>query len=300
MKKILFALVVVMLMTSCNGQNNGKQQSENADSTKKVFIPNKMPQAPVEKQAPISEFNVVNPDGTKTPIKVEDGKPIDLSQLMGGRKKSFAQQMTDNIDSIRYKAEHGDAGYQYLYGGCYEQGWGVERSFEKALEWYMKSSDQKYAASFNSLGNLYRTGSGVVADAQKAFEWYEKGAGFKDPQAMLNLGNCYFFGAGTTKSIDEAVNWWEKAADAQNAIAESQMGDCYFRGIGVEKNLDKAIEYWTKAAEQQVPNAQFRLGVQYYFGSGVKEDKTYAKLLISKARDGGMTEAQKFLDEEFK
>ena len=114
MKKILFALVVVMLMTSCNGQNNGKQQSENADSTKKVFIPNKMLQAPVEKQAPISEFNVVNPDGTRTPIKVEDGKPIDLSQLMGGQKKSFAQQMTDNIDSIRYKAEHGNASYQYL------------------------------------------------------------------------------------------------------------------------------------------------------------------------------------------
>lgn len=67
MKKILFALVVVMLMTSCNGQNNGKQQSENADSTKKVFIPNKMPQAPVEKQAPISEFNVVNPRWYQNP-----------------------------------------------------------------------------------------------------------------------------------------------------------------------------------------------------------------------------------------
>lgn len=300
MRKIFFVMIVSMAMMSCNGQDNKSQRTESVDTTKQVFVPDRMPVAPMEKPAPITEFNVVNPDGTKTPVKIEDGKPVDLSELLGGKKKTFAEHVTDNIDSIHYKAEHGDASFQYLFGNCYEQGWGVEKSFAKAMNWYVKASGQEYAAAYNSMGNLYRTGSGVKADAKKAFESYEKGAELKDAQSMLNLGNCYYFGAGTAKNLKNAVHWWRKAADADNAIAQSQMGDCYFNGLEVNKNIEKAVEYWTKAAEKQVPNAQFRLGVQYYFGSGVKEDKTYAKLLISKARDGGIAEAQKFLDEEFK
>ena len=35
-------------------------------------------------------------------------------------------------------------------------------------------------------------------------------------------------------------------------------------------------------------------------GNGVKQDQTYAELLMRKARDGGMKEAQDFLDRNFK
>ena len=49
-----------------------------------------------------------------------------------------------------------------------------------------------------------------------------------------------------------------------------------------------------------MPAAQYRLGVMYYSGQGVKQDLAYSKMLMSKARDGGMKEAQDFLDKYFR
>ena len=60
------------------------------------------------------------------------------------------------------------------------------------------------------------------------------------------------------------------------------------------------MEYYTQAADHNIANAQFRLGILYYSGYGVDQDQTYAELLMRKASDGGMKEAQDFLDKNFK
>ena len=78
------------------------------------------------------------------------------------------------------------------------------------------------------------------------------------------------------------------------------MGDCYYCGMGVEKNLDKAVAYLTRAADKDVAGAQYRLGILYYTGQGVEQDLVHSELLMKKARDGGMQEAQDFLDKQFK
>ena len=57
---------------------------------------------------------------------------------------------------------------------------------------------------------------------------------------------------------------------------------------------------YTAAADKNISNAQYRLGILYYTGNGVQQDQTYAKLLMQKARDGGMHEAQEFLNKNFK
>ena len=77
------------------------------------------------------------------------------------------------------------------------------------------------------------------------------------------------------------------------------MGDCYFYGLGVQQNMDKAAEYYTKAIDANISSAQYRLAMLYYYGQGVNADRTYAKLLLQKARDGGMREAQDFLEKNY-
>lgn len=68
----------------------------------------------------------------------------------------------------------------------------------------------------------------------------------------------------------------------------------------MEKDLKKAIDYYGPASEKGVSSAQYRLGILYYTGEGVEQDQSYAKLLMTKARDGGMEEAQVFLEKYFK
>ena len=299
MKKSLFLFALAIIMVAC-GQKENKEQ-EQPTNKKEVYVPQGVPVAPMQ-EVQVQTKDGVDPTATNNPngpvLKLEEGKPLDLSQL-NNAGKSMCEQVAAQIDSIRYKAEHGDAKYQYAYGVCYEKGWGVEQDEKEALSWFRKAAAQENGPAYNSLGNYYRMGTVVTADVKQAFEWYQKGAQAKDAQAMLNLGNCYFYGMGVEKDEKSAVKWWKDAAEAGNIYAISQMGDCYYYGIGTEKDLTKAVEYLTQAADHNIANAQYRLGLLYYTGNGVKQDQTYAKLLMQKARDGGMTEAKDFLEKNF-
>ena len=291
MKKSLFLFAVALMMVAC-GQKENNEQEQPKD--KEVYIPQGVPIAPMQ-EIHVQEKGEAMGNHNAPVLKLEEGKPLDFSQLQGSGK-SVGDLVAAQIDSIRYKAEHGDAKYQYAYGVCYEKGWGVEQDTKGALAWYNKAAAQNNGPAYNSLGNFYREGSGVKADPRRAFEYYQKGAVEKDAQAMLNLGNCHYFGMGTEKDINTAIKWWTDAADAGNAYAMAQMGDCYFHGLGVEKDLAKAIEYYTPAADKNITSALYQLGILYYTGNGVEQDQTYAELLMRKASDGGMKEAQDFLD----
>ena len=299
MKKSLFLFALAIIMVAC-GQKENKEQ-EQPTNKKEVYVPQGVPVAPMQ-EVQVQTKDGVDPTATNNPngpvLKLEEGKPLDLSQL-NNAGKSMGEQVAAQIDSIRYKAEHGDAKYQYAYGVCYEKGWGVEQDEKEALSWFRKAAAQENGPAYNSLGNYYRMGTVVTADVKQAFEWYQKGAQAKDAQAMLNLGNCFFYGMGVEKDEKTAVKWWKDAADAGNIYAISQMGDCYYFGVGTEKDMAKAVEYLTQAADHNIANAQYRLGLLYYTGNGVKQDQTYAKLLMQKARDGGMTEAKDFLEKNF-
>lgn len=298
MKKFLLIFATALMLTAC-GQKDDKKKEQ--PEKKEVFIPQGMPVAPMQ-QIQVPEKGGVDPTALGDPnapvLRLEEGQPLDFSQLMGGRK-SFQDQVIEHIDTIVSQAKEGKAEYEYLYGLCYENGWGVEQNLKQAFSWYSKSAEQDYAAACNSLGNFYRMGTGVTANADKALEWYRKGAKGGDGQAMLNLGNCYFYGMGVEKDEKMAVKWWTDAAEDGNAFAMAQMGDCYYYGIGVTKDLKKAIEYYQPAADKNVSSAQFRLGLMYFNGEGVQQDRTYAKLLMQKARDGGDKDAQVFFEKNF-
>lgn len=292
MKKVFILLAVGLTLFACNTKN---QQDKKEKKT--VDVPSEIPVAPTSQVPPQTNTQSL----ANTPmLKLEEGKPLDLSQLMGKQRKTFGEVVAEQIDSIRYKAEKGNADYEYLYAACLENGWGVDANALQALTWYKKAADQKQKASYNAIGNIYRLGLGIKPNEKEAFRWFQMGAEANDAEAMLNLGNCYYFGMGTKKNVTQAVQWWQQSANNSNAFALAQMGDCYLYGIGVEKDLEKAVNYLTQAADHNVEGAQYRLGILYYTGQGVKQDLAYSKLLMSKARDGGMKEAQEFLDKNFK
>ena len=294
MKKILFLCAVALMMTAC-GQQNDKTQDQN--EKQQYIVPSGMPVAPMPGGSSI-ELSYSQNEPQNPVLQIEEGKPLDLSQMMGQRK-TFEEQVASNIDTIRILAEQGKADYQYLYGASFEYGWGVDQDSKQAYTWYKKAADQQQKASYNAIGNLYRTGNGVKQNANEALRWYQFGAEVGDAQAMLNVGNCYYFGMGVDKDLSKAVNWWQQSADNGNAYAMAQMGDCYYSGLGVQRDLDKAVEYLAQAADKNVSSAQYRLGLMYYNGEGVQQDRTYSKLLMQKASDGGLRDAQDFLNKNF-
>src|SRR5450631_2867699 len=82
----------------------------------------------------------------------------------------------DSIDSLRKKAEAGDASSQFLLGSRYQSGSGIQKDAVAATKWYRMAADQKYALAQYNLGLCYANGWGVPIDLVEAARWYRMAA----------------------------------------------------------------------------------------------------------------------------
>jgi hypothetical protein len=106
---------------------------------------------------------------------------------------------------------------------CYETGYGVTQSYEKAIEWYNKAVEQGNARAINNLGVLYENGKGIEKNHKKAFELYSKAADLEYILAFANLGYCYENGVGTSQSYLKAESYYSKAAEKGDEYAKKAL-----------------------------------------------------------------------------
>ena len=185
-----------------------------------------------------------------------------------------------------------DATAQYFLGVCYEKGFGVDKSSEKAVECYHKSAEQGNARAQNNLGVCYTKGQGVERSYTEAVKWYRKSAEQGHAYAQVNLGWCYANGRGVEQSYTEAVKWYRKSAEQGNVSAQCNLGWCYANGQGVEQSYTEAVKWYRKSAEQGDVDAQNELGVCYAKGQGIDQSYTEAVKWYRKAAEQGDATAQ--------
>ena len=102
-----------------------------------------------------------------------------------------------DIESLRARAEQGNAKAQNDLGVCYHNGDGVEKNFAEAVKWYLKAAEQNYAKAFDNLGSIYQFGGyGVEKNLPKALEYFRKGAEAGVPRSMNQIGYFYEYGLG--------------------------------------------------------------------------------------------------------
>ncbi|MCQ2069689.1 MAG: sel1 repeat family protein [archaeon] len=82
-------------------------------------------------------------------------------------------------------AETGDPEAQNLLGIMYDEGDGVEQSFEKAVEWFTKAAEQGHIDAQFNLAEKYEKGEGVEKSLETAAEWYGAAAEQDDEDAVL-------------------------------------------------------------------------------------------------------------------
>ena len=80
------------------------------------------------------------------------------------------------LESLRQRAEEGDADAQYELGFVYARGLGVPQDYAQAATWYRLAADQGHAPAQLNLGVLYRNGEGVPQDYTEAHKWYNLAA----------------------------------------------------------------------------------------------------------------------------
>ncbi len=104
-------------------------------------------------------------------------------------------------------AEKGDVRAQFNIGYLYANGWGVQRDYAEAIEWYRKAADRGLAIAQHFLGMAYANGDGVRADPVEAAKWLTRAAEQGYPPAQLVLGIAYANGLGVPRNPRQALVW---------------------------------------------------------------------------------------------
>ena len=148
---------------------------------------------------------------------------------------------------------------QFILGAMYYNGYGVEKDYAEAFNWWSKSVEQGYVVAQNNLGLMYYNGYGVEKDYVEAFNWWSKSAEQGLAWAQNNLGDMYYYGRGVKEDYAEAAKWYRKAAEQGNAGAQYSLGDMYYYGRGVKQNYKTACIWYCIASLNGHSRANDRL-----------------------------------------
>jgi TPR repeat protein len=217
----------------------------------------------------------------------------------------------ERVEELLFWVQKGKAWAQSMFGSWCKNGFIVQQSYEKAMEYYTLAADQGYAEAQYSLGLAYWHGKGVKQSYEKAIEYFTIAAEQKHSSAQCILASGYYKGFGVQQSYEKALEYYTLAAEQEDADAQYNMGVLYYHGKGVEQSDEIAWKWWTKAANQgeekasKILNssyenmaerghigAQLNLAKRYYNGFGVRQSFDKAAKYLKMAAERGNAFAQ--------
>jgi hypothetical protein len=186
-------------------------------------------------------------DGQRDTADVEKGRAwldvaagkgsLDAQMLLGmayfsGTKLTKAPEMASKYLLLAAQQEHVDSTLQssqalaqYFVASMYEQGRGLEKSHDKAIQFLQMAANNGSPPAQFDLASLYNDGSGGQSmDKVRACHLFEKAADQGYAKAMHNIGYCYQTGIGGGKDDTKAINYYTKAAEAGSTRSARNVG----------------------------------------------------------------------------
>ena len=144
-------------------------------------------------------------------------------------------------------AKSGNPAAQLAVGRAYAAGNLVEKSFERAFDWYStcsRNGDRTPSEVWAKLGDLYMTGRGIGRDEQRAVQSYKTGAAAGDAYAHYRYATSLQQGKGGLAVDDVAAfKHFQAAADGGFADAFAQLAGAYAAGRGVPRDVQRAVSF---------------------------------------------------------
>ncbi len=207
------------------------------------------------------------------------------------------------------KQEFPEAKYQLAV--CFENGIGVDRDADYALQLYVAAAEAgvsgaavkaglmlraagrneeaahhlKASAQAGNLDSIREYGKLLLETQSQdpvvtriAIRYLEKVAAAGDAEAQLALADCY---AGSYPGIPRDAakmmsHLWEAAAALNHPEAQSKIGYCFENGLGVARDTGMAVKWYRRAADQKYAPAMVNLGHCYTVGKGLPMDRDSA------------------------
>ena len=117
----------------------------------------------------------------------------------------FSNSPVEEFKRTLVWAEKGKATAQFKLGTMFDNGQGVEQSYEKAVEYFTMAAEQGHPDGQFNLGNMFKYGQGVEQSYEKAVEYYTMAAEQGDADAQYSLGNMFYNGQGVDQSYEKVL-----------------------------------------------------------------------------------------------
>ena len=163
---------------------------------------------------------------------------------------------------------------KYMLGVCYENGYGIQKSYPRAIRWYKMARDN----IGHDLRPLQKDFEKEMQEALHAFfgepdtdpvtpemiDVMIDAAEGGDVNAQKSFMELFEYSSGQMKlSGEEADYWSEKAIENGNVDMIDKLGRMYYFGQGVERDLRKGRDLMLRAAEMGSASSAYHLGIHY-------------------------------------
>lgn len=141
---------------------------------------------------------------------------------------------------------------------------------------------------------LYQVGNGAYERGEfaGAFAAYQQAADLGHPKAARFVAWQLYQGEGCERSWEQANDYWLMGAEKDNARSACNLGLSYLDGTGIPQDVQKAVYWLSKAVEGGDSQAYVHLGRLLLKGSrGVEKDTERGITLLNQAATMGETSA---------
>ena len=133
----------------------------------------------------------------------------------------------------------------YFIGKCHH----LKHNFRLALYYFglsVEKGDMNSGYALNAIGNCFQEGLGVGKNKEEALEYFARSARLRNSYGMNSLATHYYL----KKDYTRASLLWKNACEiGNNPSCFYKMGNCYSRGHGIQKDIDKAVANYNIASE---------------------------------------------------
>ena len=209
-------------------------------------------------------------------------------------KKAFV--LFKGLANQSYTTVQTDA--QFMLGKCYENGYGITKSYQQAIRWYEKAGENvgydmaPICEAFDKMvdendGDVDKTIDEIIFGeiTPELIDCITESANGGDVEAQMYLMDLYNLGCGYIEPNHEKfIYWTQRAAENGSAKAMDKLGHIYYYGYSVEQD-DKTALYWLENAATQGEEASAHLLGKHYksrknYKEAVKWYRKYAELKI--------------------
>lgn len=170
-------------------------------------------------------------------------------------------------------------------GNMYYFGIGVEKNYDKAMEYLYIASKNDVLESQLLLADIYAR---KKINLKEAFKWYYIAAKRGVPEAKYYVANMLFYGKGTFMDTNLGIKLLkETAEETSNKKIYFELGEIFSKGINNPRDYESGLENYEKSANLGHVMAQRLTADMYQYGKGTKRNLEKALYWYTKAALNG-------------